>query len=76
MLALTTSFVEVAKNEEIRLESMRVLSNLSRSGDLHSDFYKIKLHERIGRLMDESSRDMQYYMIGVVINLSRSEILR
>ena len=56
--------------EEILIEGLRVISNLSRSKDNIKPIVDIKFHEALLVLLDHRSREIVYYSIGIIINLS------
>lgn len=58
------------KDEDILTEGLRVISNLSRSKVGVKCLMQIKLPEAIQVLMKHQSRDVVYYTIGILINLS------
>lgn len=64
-------YLLATQNEEIQIESCRVLSNLSR----HASCCDLYLHDNtflktINVVLDHNLRDLVYYTVGIVINIS------
>lgn len=59
------------QNEEIQIESCRVLSNLSRHQDL-CDLYLTDdtFLKTVSVVLDHNLRDLVYYTVGIIINIS------
>jgi len=64
-------FLRESDNEEIQIESIRLIGNLSRHQEIQKRFYEdeevIKL---ISSSIDSPVRDVKYFTIGTVINVS------
>jgi hypothetical protein len=58
------------KDEEILTEGLRVISNLSRSKNGVKNLLKLKFHEAVQILLKHRSRDVVFYSIGILINLT------
>lgn len=58
------------KDEEILTEGLRVISNLSRSKNGAKNLLKLKFHEAVQILLKHRSRDVVFYSIGILINLT------
>jgi hypothetical protein len=58
------------KQDDILIEGLRVISNLSRSKTSIKQIMKIKFHEALGILLNHRSREVVYYSIGIIINLT------
>lgn len=56
------------KQDEILIEGLRVISNLSRSKNNIKQIMKIKFHEALNILQNHRSREVVYYSIGIIIN--------
>ena len=70
-------FLSTSTNEEIQVEAVRVLSNLSRHKPQCQSFATdSKFVKNLAALLDSSLRDLVYYAIGIFINLSLHEDLR
>ena len=67
-------YVFASENEEIQIEAMRALSNLTRHKEI-VEFVKDNklLSEGIPLILDHTLRDLVFYNIGVVINLTQEE---
>lgn len=61
------------KQEEILIEGLRVISNLSRSKEGVKHIVKIKFHDAVSVLIDHRSREVVYYSIGILINLTQDK---
>lgn len=62
------------KDEEILIEGLRVISNLSRSKNGVKTLLKIKFHEAILVLLKHRARDVVFYSIGILMNLSIDKV--
>ena len=59
------------QNEEIQIETVRVLSNLSRHLRLCLEFVKDKTYvEALTIVLDLTLRDLVFYSVGIIINIS------
>ena len=56
------------KQDEILIEGLRVISNLSRSKNNIKQIMKIKFHEAQNILLNHRSREVVFYSIGIIIN--------
>ena len=66
-----------SQNEEIQIESVRVLSNLSRHKALCAEFVSDKdFIEIISIVLDNNLRDLVFYSIGIIINITLHEECR
>ena len=66
------------QNEEIQIETVRVLSNLSRHRELSAAEFS-KEDEFLGMLvvvLDHTIRDLVFYSVGIIINMSLHEEVR
>lgn len=65
------------QNEEIQIESVRVLSNLSRNVGLCETFVSDKpFLETLTIILDHTLRDLVFYVIGILINITMHESAR
>lgn len=62
------------KDDEILIEGLRVISNLSRTKNGIKNLLKIKFEEAISVLLNHRSRDIVFYSIGILINLSNDKV--
>jgi len=75
------SFILYTQNDEVQIESARVLSNLSRHADLCQEFVTDKdFLPTLILVLDNTLRDLVYYCVGIIINItlhgsSRSKVL-
>ena len=59
------------QNEEIQIESVRVISNLSRHGDLCNQFLAdSEFLQTVGCVLEHTLRDLVFYSVGIIINMS------
>lgn len=65
-----------AENEDICCEALRVLSNLSRNKDLIKLVIKFKLLDAVILLLDSNSKEIVYYAIGTLINLTNNDEIK
>ena len=71
-------FLLATGNEEIQIETVRVLSNLSRHRQLSAAEFT-KEEEFLGMLvvvLDHTLRDLVFYSVGIIINMSLHEEVR
>ena len=72
-----SGYVFASENEELQIEAMRALSNLSRHKEIVLLVKEHKLLlEGIPLILDHTLRDLVFYDIGVVINLSHEESMK
>ena len=64
------------KNEEILIEGLRVISNLSRTKQGVGQIVNIKFYDAINILINHRSRDVVYYSIGILINISQDQTFK
>ena len=65
------------QNEEIQIETVRVLSNLSRHISLCEEFVTDKTYlEGLMVVLDLTLRDLVYYTVGIIINITLHEKTR
>ena len=71
-------FILATKNEEIQIETVRVLSNLSRHADLCQDYFvnDAKFLETLVLVLDHTLRDLVFYSVGIIINMSLHQGVR
>ena len=62
------------KDDEILTEGLRVISNLSRSKAGIKNLLKLKFNEAIQVLLRHRSRDVIFYSIGILVNLSIDKV--
>lgn len=62
------------KDEEILTEGLRVMSNLSRSKNGVKCLLKLKFHDAVLVLLKHRSRDVVFYSIGILINLTVDKV--
>lgn len=73
-LVVATGYIILQpKKEEILIEGLRVISNLSRNKDNIKAILKIKFEEALIVLLDHRSREIVYYSIGILINLTQDK---
>lgn len=71
------SYMLLTTNEELQIEAVRVLSNLSRHADLCEVFVNNKTFlEALCIVLDHTLRDLVFYSIGIVINITLHEATR
>lgn len=59
------------QNEEIQIESVRVISNLSRHSELCNIFLDdSKFMEILCVVLEHTLRDLVFYSVGIIINIS------
>lgn len=71
-------FLLATANEEIQIETVRVLSNLSRHRELSATTFS-KEEEFLSMLvvvLDHTLRDLVFYSVGIIINMSLHEEVR
>ena len=71
-------FLLATANEEIQIETVRVLSNLSRHRELSATTFSLE-EEFLSMLvvvLDHTLRDLVYYSVGIIINMSLHEEVR
>ena len=70
-------YLLITSNEELQIEAVRVLSNLSRHSDLCLEFVNDKTFlEAICVVLEHTLRDLVFYTIGIVINITVHEATR
>jgi hypothetical protein len=70
-------YLLITQNEELQVEAVRVLSNLSRHPDLCQEFVNDKTFlEALCVVLDHTLRDLVFYAIGIVINITLHESIR
>ena len=62
------------KDEEILTEGLRVMSNLSRNKNGVKCLLKLKFHDAVQILLKHRSRDVVFYSIGILINLTVDKV--
>eukprot|EP00347_Sterkiella_histriomuscorum_P012834 403367048 len=71
------NYLLITQNEELQVEAVRVLSNLSRHSDICNEFVNDKnFLEAICIVLDHTLRDLVFYAIGIIINITLHEQLR
>ena len=71
-------FLLATQNEEIQIETVRVLSNLSRHRQISAAEFSQE-EEFLGMLvivLDHTIRDLVFYSVGIIINMSLHEEVR
>lgn len=64
-------FILATQNEEVQIEAVRVLSNLSRHAALCAEFVSDKnFVEALTIVLDHTLRDLVFYAIGIIINIT------
>ena len=64
-------YILATQNEEIQIETVRVLSNLSRHSALCDEFVDDKTFlEALTVVLDNTLRDLVYYSVGIIINVT------
>ena len=64
-------YILATQNEEIQIETVRVLSNLSRHALLCNEFVDDKTFlEALTVVLDNTLRDLVYYSVGIIINVT------
>jgi hypothetical protein len=61
------------ESQEICLEALRVLSNLSRNKGLVKQILKLNLYEAVVTLLNHGNKDIVYFCIGIIMNLMLNE---
>jgi len=70
-------FILATKNEEIQIEAVRVLSNLSRHAELCEAFVAEKdFLEALAIVLENTLRELVFYSVGIIINISLHESSR
>lgn len=70
-------YLLITTNEELQIEAVRVLSNLSRHSELCLEFVNDKTFlEAICVVLEHTLRDLVFYTIGIVINITIHEATR
>lgn len=65
------SYILTTQNEELQVEAVRVLSNLSRHPSLCLEFVEDSTFlQALAVVLDHTLRDLVFYAIGIVINLT------
>ena len=75
ILKSTHKFV-FTQNPELQIETVRLMSNLSRHQDLSSEFGEKIIFDTLMVLLDHSIRDIVYFNIGIILNLTLNKNLR
>lgn len=64
-------YILATQNEEIQIETVRVLSNLSRHALLCDEFVSDSTYlEALSIVLDHTLRDLVFYSVGIIINIS------
>ena len=64
-------FLLATQNEEMQIETVRVMSNLSRHSDLCQEFTQDETFmETLVLVLDHTLRDLVFYSVGIIINIS------
>ena len=64
-------YILATQNEEIQIETVRVLSNLSRHALLCDEFVRDSTYlEALSIVLDHTLRDLVFYSVGIIINIS------
>ena len=64
-------YILATQNEEIQIETVRVLSNLSRHSALCDEFVDDKTFlEALTVVLDNTLRGLVYYSVGIIINVT------
>lgn len=70
ILAKTSSLLVQTVNEELTLESARLLGNLTRHEEVCREMSKLRTIEGIYLLLDHGNHEVLYYILGSLINIS------
>lgn len=76
LVLIISNFIMQSDSEDICCEALRVLSNLSRSKDLIKLIIKYKLLDAVILLLDSNSKEIVYYAIGTLINLTNTDEIK
>jgi len=64
-------YILATQNEEIQIETVRVLSNLSRHAKLCDEFVSDSTFlEALTVVLDHTLRDLVFYSVGIIINIT------
>lgn len=67
-------YILATQNEEIQIETVRVLSNLSRHAVLCNEFVNDSTFlEALTVVLDHTLRDLVFYSVGIIINITLHE---
>lgn len=67
-------YILATQNEEIQIETVRVLSNLSRHSVLCNEFVNDSTFlEALAVVLDHTLRDLVFYSVGIIINITLHE---
>jgi hypothetical protein len=67
-------YILATQNEEIQVESVRVLSNLSRHASMCREFVEDSTFlEALTVVLDNTLRDLVFYSVGIIINITLHE---
>lgn len=67
-------YILATQNEEIQIETVRVLSNLSRHAVLCDEFVGDSTFlEALSVVLDHTLRDLVFYSVGIIINITLHE---
>lgn len=67
-------YILATQNEEIQIETVRVLSNLSRHAALCNEFVSDGTFlEALAVVLDHTLRDLVFYSVGIIINITLHE---
>lgn len=67
-------YILATQNEEIQIETVRVLSNLSRHAVLCNEFVTdATFLEALTVVLDHTLRDLVFYSVGIIINITLHE---
>lgn len=67
-------YILATQNEEIQIETVRVLSNLSRHSALCDEFVSdVTFLEALTVVLDHTLRDLVFYSVGIIINITLHE---
>lgn len=70
-------YILATQNEEIQIETVRVLSNLSRHHDLCNEYVEDPTFlEALTVVLDHTLRDLVFYSVGIIINITLHEDTR
>ena len=72
------NFLLATQNEEIQIETVRVLSNLSRHSQLCEELFTgdKEFLQMLVIVLDHTLRDLVFYSVGIIINMSLHERVR
>ena len=78
MFNCVKNFLLATQNEEIQIETVRVLSNLSRHSQLCEEQFTSdkEFLSMLILVLDHTLRDLVFYSVGIIINMSLHEKVR